>query len=292
MGINKNWGYSHFGFALYDDLQEIPDGSRDSATRKFTKQITEADTFRPIVSDAELNSYKISALHQHVQHYNFYSSNSFDFGKGRLAVNLAFQKSIRREFSHPEVQIPGLYLLLNTSTYDAKYYFNEKNGYSVTAGINGMYQDNKVTQGTEFIIPSYQQFDAGPFVYITKRMDKLEVSGGVRYDVRDYKNQDLYATSNPSTGFDHVVSGMDTTGAEHLFTAYHHTFSGASGSIGLSYKFNNRFSMKANLGRGYRAPNVYEISANGVHPGTNMYQIGHLDFKPEFSLQEDVGADF
>jgi len=292
VGINKNWGYSHFGFALFDDLQEIPDGSRDSATRKFTKQITEADTYRPIVSDAELNSYKISALHQHVQHYNFYSANSFDLGSGRLAVNLAFQKSIRREYSHPEVQVPGLYLLLNTSTYDAKYYFKEMKGFSVTAGVNGMYQDNKVTKGTEFIIPSYQQFDAGPFIYLMKRLDKLEVSGGVRYDIRDYKNEDLYATTNPSTGFDHVVSGKDTAGAEHLFTAYHHTFSGLSGSIGLSYKFNDQFSMKANIGRGYRAPNVYEISANGVHPGTNIYQIGHLNFKPEFSLQEDLGATF
>ena len=292
LGINKNWGYSHFGFSMFNDLQEIPDGSRDSATRKFTKQINEADTFRPIVSNQELNSYKISALHQHVQHYDFYDANSFDLGSGRLTVNLAFQKSIRREFSHPEVQVPGLYLLLNTYTYDAKYYFNEKNGYSVTAGVNGMYQDNKVTQGTEYIIPSYHQFDAGPFIYVKKRMDKLEVSGGIRYDIREYHNQDLYATTNPSTGFDHVVTGKDTTGAQHLFTAYQHTFSGMSGSIGLSYKFNDQFSVKANIGRGYRAPNVYEISANGVHPGTNMYQIGHLNFKPEFSLQEDLGATF
>lgn len=292
VGINKNWGYSHFGFAMYNDLQEIPDGSRDSATRKFTKQISEADNYRPIVSNAELNSYKISALHQHVQHYNFYSANSFDLGSGRLAVNLAFQKSIRREYSHPEVQVPGLYLLLNTSTYDAKYYFNERNGFSVTAGVNGMYQDNKVTKGTEYIIPSYQQFDAGPFVFITKRMEKLEVSGGVRYDVRDYHNNDLYANTNPLSGFDHVVSGKDTVGAEHLFNSYHHTFSGMSGSIGVSYKFNKKVSAKANIGRGYRAPNVYEISANGVHPGTNIYQIGHLNFKPEFSLQEDLGVRF
>ncbi|MGN6249014.1 MAG: TonB-dependent receptor [Ginsengibacter sp.] len=292
VGINKNWGYSHFGFAMYNDLQEIPDGSRDSATRKFTKQISEADNYRPIVSNAELNSYKISALHQHVQHYNFYSANSFDLGSGRLAVNLAFQKSIRREYSHPEVQVPGLYLLLNTSTYDAKYYFNERNGFSVTAGVNGMYQDNKVTKGTEYIIPSYQQFDAGPFVFITKRMEKLEVSGGVRYDVRDFRNDDLYAATDPATGFDHVVSGKDTAGAQHLFSNYHHTFSGMSGSIGASYKFNKQFSAKANIGRGYRAPNVYEISANGVHPGTNIYQIGHLNFKPEFSLQEDLGVRF
>ena len=292
LGINKNWGYSHFGFSLFNDLQEIPDGSRDSATRKFTKQITEADDYRPIVSDAELNTYKISALHQHVQHYDFYDANSFDLGSGRLTLNLAFQKSIRREYSHPEIQVPGLYLLLNTYTYDAKYYFKERNGFSVTTGINGMYQNNNVTKGTEYIIPSYRQFDIGPFVYLKKRMDKMEISGGIRYDVRDYQNDDLYSKTDQVTGFDHAVKGKDTIGADHPFSAYQHTFSGMSGSIGLSYKFNDQFSMKANLGRGYRAPNVSEISANGVHPGTNIYQIGNLNFKPEFSLQEDLGATF
>jgi iron complex outermembrane receptor protein len=128
LGIHKNWGYSRLGLSIYDDLQEIPDGSRDSATRKFTKQITETDTFRPIVTDAELNSYKISALHQHVQHYNIYNTNNFILGTGRLALNLAFQKSTRREYSHPQVQIPGLFLELYTYSYDAKYYFKEKNG--------------------------------------------------------------------------------------------------------------------------------------------------------------------
>jgi len=277
---------------LYDDLQEIPDGSRDSATRKFTKQITEADTFRPIVSDAELNSYKISALHQHVQHFNIYSSNNFLLGSGRLAVNLAFQKSTRREYSHPEVEIPGLFLQLNTYSYDAKYYFKEKEGLSITSGINGMYQDNNVSKGTEFIIPSYRQFDFGPFIFAKKTMGKLEVAGGLRYDFRNFSNDDLYENTDPSTGFEHVVKGNDTIGANHIFTAYRHTFSGASGSIGLSYKINDQFSVKANIGRGYRAPNISEISANGVHPGTNMYQIGNLDFKPEFNWQEDVGIAF
>jgi iron complex outermembrane receptor protein len=291
-GINKNWGYSRLGMSLYDDLQEIPDGSRDSATRKFTKQITEADTFRPIVSDEELNSYKISALHQHVQHFNIYSSNNFLLGSGRLALNLAFQKSTRREYSHPEVEIPGLFLQLNTYSYDAKYYFKEREGLSITTGINGMYQDNNVGKGTEFIIPSYRQFDFGPFIFAKKTMGKLEVAGGLRYDFRNFSNDDLYENTDPSTGFEHVVKGNDTVGANHVFTAYQHTFSGASGSIGLSYKINDQFSVKANIGRGYRAPNISEISANGVHPGTNMYQIGNLNFKPEFNLQEDVGIAF
>ncbi len=293
LGVNKNWGYSRLGFSMFNDLQEIPDGSRDWATRKFTKQITEADTFRPIVSDEELNTYKISVLHQHVQHYGAYSASNFLIGNGRLAVNLAFQNSIRREYSHPEAaSVPGLYLKLDTHSYDTKYYFHEKKGFSVTAGVNGMYQNNNVDQGTEFIIPSYRQFDVGPFVFVKKSLDKLDIAGGVRYDVRNFSNEGLYTSTDPNTGFDRVVTGADTMGAAHPFSPYKHTFSGASGSLGFSYKFNNRISAKANIGRGYRAPNISEISANGVHPGTNMYQIGNPDFKPEFNLQEDLGVEF
>jgi iron complex outermembrane receptor protein len=291
-GLNKKWGYTHLGLSMFDDLQEIPDGSRDSASRKFTKQVTEDDTFRPIVSDAELTSYKISAIHQHVQHYRVYSASSFLLGEGRLALNLAFQNSIRREFSHPEVALPGLFLQLNTYSFDAKYYFHESKGLSVTAGVNGMYQENNVTKGTDFIIPSYQQFDVGPFVYLKKSLGKLEIAGGLRYDVRNFSNDGLYVAQNPATGFDHAVYGADTVGAGHPFANYKHTFSGMSGSFGLSYKINNEWSVKANIGRGFRSPNISEISANGAHPGTNMYQIGNLDFKPEFNLQEDLGVTY
>ncbi len=292
IGLNRSWGYSHLGFSTFNDLQEIPDGSRDSASRKFTKQITEEDTIRPIVSDAELKSYKIGALHQRIQHYRVYSANNFILGASRLGVNLAYQKSIRQEFSHPQIPVAGLYLTLNTFTYDVKYYFPEKNGWSITGGVNGMYQTNKVEKGTEFIIPSYNQFDMGPFFFIKKSIDKLELAGGIRYDVRQFNNKALFTKPDPITGFDKPVYGADTVGADNPFYDYKHTFSGASGSLGLSYRFSNKFTGKLNIGRGYRAPNISEISANGIHPGTNSFQKGNLNFKPEFNWQEDIGVNY
>lgn len=295
LGLHKKWGYSHLNFSLYDDLQEIPDGSRDSASRKFTKQITEIDTFRPIVTPAELKSYTITPLHQHVQHYRIYSGNNFTIGSGRLSANLGFQRSVRREFSHPEQpyqDVPGLYLQLNSLSYDFKYYFHEFDGWNITAGVNGMYQDNKVTNGTEFVIPSYHQFDIGPFALVKKTIGNLDLSGGLRYDNRSFNNSELYTKPDPVTGFDEPVHGADTVGADKPFSNYKHTFSGFSGSIGATYNFTEKFSIKANLARGFRAPNIAEISSNGVHPGTNLYQIGNTDFKPEFNLQEDIGLEY
>lgn len=204
-GINRNWGYSRLNFSLFNDLQEIPDGSRDSITRQFTKQISEADTFRPIVSKAELNSYKISVLHQHIQHYRLYSTSDIYLGAGKIGIIIGYQYNIRQEFSHPLApDTPGLGLHLNTITYDLKYYLPELKGWEITPGVNGMYQINS-NKGTEFIIPDYQQFDFGLFLLVKKSFDKIDISAGVRYDMRFFSNDQMYIRPDPATGFDMEV---------------------------------------------------------------------------------------
>jgi len=294
IGLHKSWGYSRLNFSLYDNLQEIPDGSRDSTTRKFTKQVSEQDTIRPIVSDAELKSYTIGVLHQHVQHYRVFSNSNFIFGKSKLTLNLGYQQSIRREFSHPLYpDLAGLYLILNTFSYDVKYYLPEVKGYETTIGVNGMLQNNDAGKGTEMVIPSYHSLDIGPFAHVRKTFGKLDISAGVRYDIRMYQNDSMFTKPNPATGFDmQTPANLSDTTVVKQFDYYKHTFAGASGSLGMTYNISDNFGIKANVGRGYRAPNAAEISAKGVHPGTGFEQLGDANFKPEFSLQEDAGLFF
>jgi iron complex outermembrane receptor protein len=292
IGLHRAFGYSHLNISLFDDLQEIPDGSRDSATRQFTKQITDSDTYRPIVSEKELHSYAITPLHQHVQLYHIYSTNNFALGTGRLTINLGFERSVRREYSHPQQpDVPGLFLQLNSYVYDVKYFFPSFDGWDITTGINGMYQQNTSTNGTEFIIPSFHQFDIGPFTMVKKSFGKLDLSGGIRFDSRAFTNQQMYTVSN-GIDYNTPVYGKDTAGAYQAFPYYHKLFSGFSGSLGIAYVFSNKWSAKANISRGYRSPNISEISANGVHPGTGIYQVGNPDFNPEFNIQEDLGLNF
>ena len=292
IGLHRAFGYSHLNISLFDDLQEIPDGSRDSATRQFTKQITDSDTYRPIVSEKELHSYAITPLHQHVQLYHIYSTNNFALGTGRLTINLGFERSVRREYSHPQQpDVPGLFLQLNSYVYDVKYFFPSFGGWDITTGINGMYQQNTSTNGTEFIIPSFHQFDIGPFAMVKKSFGKLDLSGGIRFDSRAFTNQQMYTVSN-GIDYNTPVYGKDTAGAYQAFPYYHKLFSGFSGSLGIAYVFSNKWSAKANISRGYRSPNISEISANGVHPGTGIYQVGNPDFNPEFNIQEDLGLNF
>lgn len=294
IGLHRAWGYSHLNFSMYDDVQEIPDGSRDSLTRKFTRQINEADTARPIATNEELNSYTISVLHQHVQHYRVYSSSNFIIGRSKLNLNLGVQQSSRREFSHPLYpDVAGLYLVLKVFSYDIKFHLPDIKGVESTIGVNGMYQDNSADKGTQFVVPGYHSFDAGPFIHIKKMIGKLDIAAGVRYDARLFQNDSMFSKPSATTGFDMITSYNPTdTTVVRQFDYYKHTFTGFSGSIGATYNVNDNIAIKANVARGYRAPNVFEIAAKGVHPGTGLEQLGDANFKPEFSLQTDAGLFF
>jgi iron complex outermembrane receptor protein len=293
IGLNKSWGSTYLNASIFDDLQDIPDGSRDSITRQFTKKITEADTYRPIVSPSELNSYNIPVLHQHVQLYRIYDNSNFNIGDGNLIVNLGYQYSHRREYTHPQdPTIPGLNLQLTTYTYDVKYDFDMGKGYETTFGVNGMYQNNTLGYSTAFPIPAYHQFDIGPFFVLKKTYGKLDLSVGARYDSRSFSGQAAYIDTSKAY-FPSLYTGSNPTGTPNVtqqFSALNKTFSGASYSFGGTYNFSDRFLMKANVARGFRAPSIAELSANGPDPGSQIYHVGNSSFKPEFSLQEDIGA--
>lgn len=295
LGVNKSWGYSHLNFTMYDNMQEVPDGSRDSVSRKFTKQIKEEDTVRPIVSNQDLSSYNIAAIHQRVQHYRVYSATNIILGQSKLGIKLGAQQNVRREFSHPiYTDVPGLYLKLNTFTYDLKYYLPELKGWESTIGVNGMYQqNNNAGTATEFVIPNYHSFDAGPFLFTKRTFSKFDFAAGVRYDTRMFASDAMFTRTNTVNGFatQTAADPMDSSIVKQ-FDSYKHNFSGFSGSVGATYNFSDRFSLKANVARGYRSPNIAEISAKGVHPGTGFEQLGDANFKPEFNLQEDIGVFF
>jgi iron complex outermembrane receptor protein len=292
VGLNKSWGYSYLNASIFDDFQEIPDGSRDSATRKFTQQITDADTYRPIVPNSLLNSYAITPLHQHVQLYRIYDNSNFILGNGNLLVNLGYQFSHRREYTHyTEPDIPGLNLHLATYTYDIKYNFDLGNEYETTVGVNGQYQNNTIGGATVFPIPAYHQFDIGPFFVIKKSYGKLDLSAGARYDSRSITQQAAYVDTT-NVFYPTLVGQNPTTGPNvyKQFSTLSKTFSGATGSFGATYNFSNEFLLKGNIARGFRAPSIAELSANGADPGSSIYHVGNSNFMPEFSVQGDIGA--
>ena len=290
--VDKKWGFSKTALTYYDNLMEIPDGSRDSLSRKFTRQVLDdGDDIknRPIVPNDELNSYKINPLHQHIQHTRVYNTSQFKFGNSDLNLLIGGQQSVRREFNHPTLpNQAGLYVVLNTLNYDLKYNLPDFGGIESTVGINGMYQTNRSKNATDFPIPDYNLFDVGAFYFAKKTFGKIDVSGGIRMDRRSINWQDFYVGNNPETNFDRKVN-VGSPGANLQFPAFNKKYYGVSGSLGLTYNISEKLLLKANIARGYRAPNITEIGSNGLDPGAHIVYLGNRTFKPEFNLQEDIG---
>ncbi|HSU49148.1 MAG TPA: TonB-dependent receptor plug domain-containing protein, partial [Segetibacter sp.] len=222
-------GSSVLNFTIYDNLQGVPDGSRDSLTRKFTKQIFEGNaddvTNRPVVSQQELNSYKLSPLHQHIQHYRLYTNNHYQLGKGDIDFLLGVQQNVRREYNHPTApQQPGMYIRLNTMNYALSYNAPTISNIDFTVGLNGMYQNDKNKSATDFPIPDYHLFDAGGYIHAKWKQKNWTVSGGLRADTRILSGGDFYTKKNASTGFDQQIFPPDTAGAYLHFLNFRKNF--------------------------------------------------------------------
>jgi iron complex outermembrane receptor protein len=291
---DKKWGYTQFAATTYNNQQEIPDGSRDSLTRRFTKQVAEGpdDNIknRPLAPQNKLTAYSITPLHQHIQHYRIFNKTEIKAGDGIINTALGWQQSVRREYNHPtQPKQPGLYVTLNTLNYDVRYSAPFFAGFETAFGVNGIYQTNRSKDATDFPIPDYNLFDIGGFFFAKKTIGKTDISGGIRYDTRHIKWNDFFVGTNPSNGFEQRVVTINELGARLQFPAFKQIYHGISGSLGFTYNINERMMVKANIARGYRAPNITEIGSNGLDPGAHIVYLGNRSFKPEFSLQQDVG---
>ncbi|MFL5762302.1 MAG: TonB-dependent receptor [Bacteroidia bacterium] len=285
IGLNKPWGYSHLHFSAYDMKLGIVEGERDSTSGKFIKPVALNDSTagNAIAEPSDFKKYDSFVPYQRIKHYKMVLNNNFIIGDGNLKLTLGFQQNRRQEFG--DVLMPkqyGLYFLLNTFNYDVRYVLPERKGLDVSFGINGMQQSSQ-NKGTEFLVPEYSLFDIGGFTIIKKSFGKkLDLAGGLRYDTRMQHSKDLYIDS---TG---AKTDNTDSSAYHQFTKFNSTFSGVSGSIGATYQFSGTAYGKLNLARGYRAPNIGEVGANGEHEGTGRFEIGDPKLKPENSTQIDL----
>lgn len=280
LGIDKNWGYSHVTVSTFNTNLGIVEGERDPLGR-FTYENAAGEEVTAIGPDYK--GYQIYVPHQKINHLSLASNNYFMLKKGVIKADLGFQNNRRREFEEPdEPDDPGLYLNLNTFSYNVHYDFEEIKGWESSVGASGMVQKNK-NKGEEFLIPDYNLFDVGLFVFTQKNVGKWTVAAGFRADRRSLRTNALYLDEE-----ENPVSPTDPSAGEK-FTALRRNFTGFSGSLGFTYQLNEGSTFKLNLSRGFRAPNIAELASNGVHEGTFRYEVGNGTLKSENSHQIDLG---
>jgi iron complex outermembrane receptor protein len=288
VGLNKSWGYSHLTFSTFNQNLGLIEGGRDSLSGRFVRDVAVGGQVESQVVTDNQSGYTLQVPRQRVNHLRFGTDNNFIIGDkgGRLALQVNYQQNLRREFGNALApDTPDLYFQLRSVDYAVRYFLPEMSGWNLAVGTTGLHQQNR-NLGSEFLIPAYNLSEGGVFGVLKKSFGGLDLSGGLRYDVRRIRAQSLYL------GADEQPVPAGTAGAETKFPGFESTFQNYSGSLGAAYNLSDRLTVKANISRGFRAPNIAELGSNGVHEGTIRYEVGQPDLKAETSLQLDAGVSY
>ena len=288
VGINRKWGYSQLYLSNWHQDINVVTGERDRTGRfqELVRVSADSEALRP-VSDATLRRRDVILANYQSLNNLKASWNTFaKVGGGNISAIVSYSQNRRREFASTLTPgQPALYFYLQNVFYDLKYYFGGRNGWDFTAGGNGLYQHNQ-NRGLQILYPGYRSWDNGLFLFAQKKTDRLTVNGGVRMDIRQMRINRLFADKEG------VFSETPAQGGQIRFAGLTKTYSNPTASFGATYALSNRWTVKANLGRGFRAPSTPELSANGEHAGTFRYEIGSPDLRSETSWQSDLGINY
>jgi iron complex outermembrane receptor protein len=283
IGIEKSWGYSQLSFSNFYQHLGVVEGDR-AADGKFIMLKNVGGIAEELVVDAaEAKRFTPNVPMQKIQHTKYTLDNNVKLGNDRLKATFGLQQNQRMEFGNPlNDKERELFFDLKTFNYAVQYLQAEKNNWKNTFGVNGMRQTN-TNKGEAELVPNYTSFDMGVFYYTQKRTDKTSWSGGLRYD------QKWMNFINPAQFV--CPPGMACIALYNPIES-NKQFNNFSGAIGVAHDVNEQLTLKFNIARGFRAPNMAEMASYGAHEGTNRFEYGNEGLISEKSLQFDAAVEW
>ena len=210
--------------------------------------------------------------------------NHFFFEKSKLDIDLGYIFNDRNEFeehdlneTHLSDEEAALRLKLKTFSYNVKYHLPTfKNGIESVLGLQGMYQTNK-NLGEELLIPNAKISDIGMFYTLNKQFDSSSFQAGIRFDTRKLNTEK------------HIVTH---DGDIHTFEALDKNYNSFTASLGYKFDLFDKITTRINAASGFRAPNLAELTSNGVHHGTNRFEVGNSNLANEKNIQFDLSLEY
>ena len=137
-----------------------------------------------------------------------------------------------------------------------------------TLGVSGLAQTND-TQGPIPVVPDARMHSGAAFAFEELEHGRWSFVAGARVDRRHLE-----------TDADAIL-GLPADSREDLE---------ASADGGVLYRLSDALALNANAGRGWRAPSLFELYANGPHLGEARYELGNPDLEPERSFEAEAGV--
>ncbi len=231
---------------------------------------------------------------QKIDNHIFSLHNHFYFKNSKLDVDLGYIYNDRNEFEEHEddhdlhddddededdhhEEVPALRLKLKTFNYNLKYYLpTTKSGIESILGLQGMNQSNK-NFGEELLIPNAKINDIGVFYTGNKQWETSSLQAGIRFDTRSLKTEE------------HVIVHDGDT---HVFNPLDKNYTSFTASLGYKFELFEKITTRINTASGFRAPNLAELTSNGVHHGTNRFEVGNPDLANEKNIQLDIALEY
>ena len=217
-------------------------------------------------------SKKTTTPKQGVYNNLFSFNNILFFRNSKLDLDFGYIFNDRSEFE--ESDIADLQMKLKTFNYDAKFHLPKLGKVETIVGIQGMHQTNK-NFGEEYLIPDATTNDFGIFGTSNYEWKTTTIQAGLRFDNRTVATEQY-----------------GIIGEEGSMKAIDRSFNSFNASLGYKTNLDDDFTLRLNVASGFRAPNLAELSSNGVHEGTNRYEIGNSDLKTEQNIQTDFNVEY
>ncbi len=212
------------------------------------------------------------------------------FKKSKLDIDLGYTINNRQEFEehhdheedeeeheHHEEGEAALDMKLKTFSYNTKYHLPKFGKFEVLVGAQGLHQTN-TNFGEELLIPNATVNDFGVFTTANFEWnDNTSLQAGIRYDNRGITTER------------HEVAHEDEI---HVFEAIDKSYNSFTASFGAKTLLFNSITSRFNVASGFRAPNLAELASNGVHHGTNRFEVGNNNLVNEKNLQFDLSLDY
>ena len=209
-------------------------------------------------------------LHNHI----LSSTSHLFLDKSSIKLTLGYVFNNRMEFEEDEGPGPALQMKLSTMNYNLQYQLPKTGRFETIVGLQGMLQTNK-NFGEEILIPDARTNDIGVLGTSHLHFDKSDLQFGLRYDHRDI------------SGEQHGILG-----AEDFIAALDRNFNSFNLALGYRIDLSKNIIGRVNIASGFRAPNLAELTSNGVHEGTNRFEIGNPGLENEKNLQTDIALEY
>ena len=242
--------------------------------------------------------YDIGNPKQEIQHHlakisAYKRSNNF----GKFSVDYSFQYNHRKEYDlrRGELsEIPSLDLELFTNQLNFNNLIERKN-WNLESGIDLSYQYNYSTPETmaRRLVPNYNKYSGGMYsVFKYKISPKLNVEGGLRYDLTQYYVKKWYDAQDWENLYAADFSQFYVeTDENRVFTKPVLKYRNLSMNAGVEFHPSEFFNLKFNYAKVGRTPNIAELFADGLHHSAAVLELGTMRLKNEEGNQFNLNLD-